>query len=143
MEIGEIGDSVGSVTIVHWTAAHAHAGGVRGALLVAPADLETELPDGTPVEFLEDAGWVPCPRRPLPFASILVASSNDPYAALPRSEAMARDWGSRLVRLENAGHINGAAGFGAWPLGEELLQELAAGAFSPAAAASSPQRPRP
>jgi len=119
-----VGHSAGSVTIVHWAAAHGHRGGIRGALLVAPADLETELPDGTPVDFLEDAGWVPCPRKSLPFASIVVASTNDPYATIERSEEMARAWGSRLVRVEEAGHLNADAGFGPWPLGARLLQEL-------------------
>ena len=119
-----VGHSAGSVTIVHWAAAHSHAPGVVGALLVAPADLETELPDGTPLDFLEDAGWVPCPRVALPFPSILVASSDDPYATLPRSEEMARDWGSRFVGLGSAGHINADAGFGPWSLGDSLVREL-------------------
>jgi predicted alpha/beta hydrolase family esterase len=122
-----VGHSAGSVTIVHWAAADARAHRIRGALLVAPADLETELPDGTPVDFLEDAGWVPCPRVPLPFPSIVVASTNDPYATIARSREMAAAWGSRLVTLENAGHINADAGFGAWPLADVLVGELVKG----------------
>lgn len=124
-----VGHSAGSVTIVHWAAARSHGGGVLGALLVAPADLESELPDGTPVDFLEDMGWVPCPRTTLPFASIVVASTNDPYATFERSEELASAWGSRLVRLENAGHVNADAGLGPWPLGDELLAELMAGSL--------------
>jgi predicted alpha/beta hydrolase family esterase len=114
------------VTIVHWAAAASAArlDAVAGALLVAPADLESDLPDGTPVDFLEDMGWVPCPRTRLPFASIVVASTNDPYATIERSAELAAAWGSRFVRLENAGHINADAGFGPWPLAEELLTEL-------------------
>ena len=123
-----VGHSAGSVTIVHWAAGYAHHGGIRGALLVAPADLETELPDGTPVDFLEDAGWIPCPRKPLPFASVVVASTNDPYATFERSGELARAWGSRLVRVENGGHLNADAGFGPWPLADELLEELLRGA---------------
>ncbi|MFN2424830.1 MAG: RBBP9/YdeN family alpha/beta hydrolase [Candidatus Binatia bacterium] len=119
-----VGHSAGSVAIVHWAAAHSHRGGIRGALLVAPADLENELPDGTPVDFLEDAGWIPCPRTPLPFPNIVVASTNDPYATVERSEEFALAWGSRLVLVENAGHLNADAGFGPWPLGDELLSEL-------------------
>lgn len=119
-----VGHSAGSVTVVHWAAAHSRRHGVAGALLVAPADLEVDLPDGTPVEFLDDAGWVPCPRATLPFPSIVVASDNDPYATMARSEEYAAAWGSRLVRLEGAGHINADAGFGKWPLGDELLAEL-------------------
>jgi predicted alpha/beta hydrolase family esterase len=43
-----------------------------------------------------------------------------PFAA----GAYARAWGSELVRLQNAGHINIESGFGAWPLGLALLQSL-------------------
>lgn len=121
-----VGHSAGSVTVVHWAATCTHRGGVVGALLVAPADLESELPDGTPIDFLEDMGWVPCPRMALPFASMVVASTDDPYASFARSEELARAWGSRLVRLENAGHVNADAGLGPWPLGDELLAEFLA-----------------
>lgn len=119
-----VGHSAGAVTIVHWAASSTVTSRVRGALLVAPADLETDLPDGTPVEFLDDAGWVPCPRVPLPFPSIVVASTNDPYASPERSREYAAAWGSRLVILDDAGHINADAGFGPWPLGDALVVEL-------------------
>lgn len=119
-----VGHSAGSVAIVHWAASHSHGHGVVGALLVAPADLEIDLPDGTPVEFLADAGWVPCPRAVLPFPSIVVASDDDPYATIARSEEYAAAWGSRLIRLNGAGHINTDAGFGPWPLVEELVRKL-------------------
>lgn len=121
-----VGHSAGSVAIVHWAARCRHEPGVVGALLVAPADLETDLPDGTPVEFLDDAGWVPCPRQRLPFASVLVASTDDPYASFARSSEYAQAWGSRLVRVENGGHLNADAGFGPWPLVDDLLRELLA-----------------
>ena len=55
---------------------------------------------------------------------MLVASSNDPYCPIRRAGAYARAWGSELVRLQNAGHINVEAGFGPWPLGLALLQSL-------------------
>lgn len=121
-----VGHSAGSVAIVHWASARTHRPGVVGALLVAPADLEIDLPDGTPVEFLDDAGWVPCPRGRLPFASVLVASTDDPYAGFARSREYAAAWGSRLVRVENGGHLNADAGFGPWPLVDDLLLELLA-----------------
>lgn len=129
-----VGHSAGSVTIVHWAASAGAASlaKVAGALLVAPADLESDLPDGTPLDFLEDMGWVPCPRAVLPFPSVVVASSDDPYATIERSEEYATSWGSRFVRLDRAGHINADAGFGPWPLADELIAELASGASRPA-----------
>ncbi len=88
---------------------------IQGALLVAPADPERR-------SVLAD--FAPVPYQPLPYRSILVASSNDPYCPVRTAGAYARAWGSEFVRLQNAGHINVESGFGAWPLGLALLQSL-------------------
>lgn len=88
---------------------------IQGAMLVAPADPERR---GILADF------APVPYQPLPYRSILVASSNDPYCPVRTAGAYARAWGSEFVRLQNAGHINIEAGFGAWPLGLALLQSL-------------------
>jgi predicted alpha/beta hydrolase family esterase len=40
-------------------------------------------------------GWLPIPRRPLPFPSLLAASRNDPLCAFARAQALAQDWGSK------------------------------------------------
>ena len=79
---------------------------VRGALLVAPADPERRA---------QLADFAPVPYAPLPYRSVLVASSNDPYCPIRRAGAYARAWGSEFVRLQNAGHINVESGFGDWP----------------------------
>jgi len=88
---------------------------VQGALLVAPADPERRAP-------LVD--FSPAPYQPLPYRSVLVASSNDPYCSVRTAGAYARAWGSEFVRLQNAGHVNTESGFGDWPLGLALLQSL-------------------
>ncbi|MES2581885.1 MAG: alpha/beta hydrolase [Pseudomonadota bacterium] len=88
---------------------------IQGALLVAPADPERR---GVLADF------APVPYQPLPYRSVLVASSNDPYCPVRTAGAYARAWGSEFVRLQNAGHINVEAGFGPWPLGIALLQSL-------------------
>ncbi|MDD5334769.1 MAG: alpha/beta hydrolase [Rhodoferax sp.] len=88
---------------------------IRGALLVAPADPERR---GVLADF------APVPYQPLPYRSIIVASSNDPYCPVRTAGAYARAWGSEFVRLQMAGHINIEAGFGPWPLGLALLQSL-------------------
>ncbi|MBV8466399.1 MAG: alpha/beta hydrolase [Burkholderiales bacterium] len=91
---------------------------IAGALLVAPADAERpSFPTGP-------AGFSPVPRLRLPFPSIVVASDNDPYARLERTSMFAAEWGSQLIVLPNAGHINADAGFGEWPEGMTLLQGL-------------------
>jgi uncharacterized protein len=53
-----------------------------------------------------------------------VASRNDPFTDFERSRVLAEAWGSRFVDAGNSGHLNADAGFGPWPLGEELLAEL-------------------
>lgn len=88
---------------------------IQGALLVAPADPERR---GILADF------APAPYQPLPYRSIIVASSNDPFCPIRTAGAYARAWGSEFVRLQNAGHINIEAGFGVWPLGLALLQSL-------------------
>ncbi|AEF89239.1 alpha/beta hydrolase [Delftia sp. HK171] len=111
---------------------------VRGALLVAPADPERRA---------QLADFAPVPYAPLPYRSVLVASSNDPYCPIRRAGAYARAWGSEFVRLQNAGHINVESGFGDWPLGLALLQSLMQGdswqPAQPRPAVRSPRSPRP
>jgi hypothetical protein len=114
-----VAHSLGCLTVAHW----AREGGetVVGALLVAPPDIER--PDA-----LRDVrSFRPIPRDPLPFPSIVVASSDDLHCDPERARHFAQAWGSRLVELESAGHINTAAGFGPWPEGEALLAELKGG----------------
>ena len=110
---------------MHW--AQQHQGKILAALLATPADLETPLPAGYPtVEALQSNGWLPLPRTPLPFPSIVAASNNDPLASLQWVEQMASHWGSSLVNVGAVGHLNPASGFGEWPLGVELIQRLEA-----------------
>lgn len=88
---------------------------IAGALLVAPADPERRAP-------LND--FAPVPHAPLPYRSVVVASSNDPFCPVRLAGAYARAWGSEFVRMQNAGHINVDSGHGDWPLGLALLQSL-------------------
>lgn len=114
-----VGHSLACTLIARWAQQHPkEARRVRGALLVAPSDTEAEsYPAGT-------TGFSPMPLNPLPFDAITVASTNDPYVTRERAEAFSQAWGSELVWLENAGHINGDGGYGAWPQGIELLFKL-------------------
>ena len=108
--------SLGCIAIAHW--AMGRHSPVRGALLVAPPDPERpDFPTGA-------TGFAPVPKRPLGFPSILVASTNDPYGSFAHAEACAAGWGSRLVNLGPAGHINTASGLGPWPDGLALLKQL-------------------
>ncbi len=91
---------------------------VAGALLVAPADIERdEAPEAL-------RGFAPIADQPLPFQSVVVASDDDPCCRLERARQFAHAWGSRLVVLPQAGHINADSGYGAWPQGLKLLGAL-------------------
>ena len=64
--------------------------------------------------------------QPLPFKSTVIASTNDPYGGVAYAEECAAIWGSDLVNIGEAGHINSSSGLGAWPEGHRLLQQLKA-----------------
>jgi hypothetical protein len=112
-----VAHSLGCALVAH----HVKVGGrgVKAALLVAPADVDMMAAMLDAVQ-----SFAPVPLVPLPFPSVVVASGDDPYVAPARAEAFARAWGSRLVTLAGAGHINADSGFGAWPEGRRLLDEL-------------------
>lgn len=113
-----VGHSLGSITVVAWAVPDDRR--VIGALLVAPTDVQR------PEASEASRSFRPIPMRPLPFPSIVVASSTDPHVSLGRARQFARAWGSRLVEIGDAGHINAESGFGPWPLAEELVAELSA-----------------
>jgi uncharacterized protein len=119
-----VAHSGGVIMLAHWAQWY-HRADIVGALLATPADLETPMPDGYPtVETLRVYGWLPLPRNPLPFPSLVAASSNDPLGSFPRVEQLARDWGRALVHVGAVGHLNPASGFGEWPLAEALIAQL-------------------
>lgn len=120
-----VAHSAGTIALAHWARQTRRA--VRGALLVTPPDFDKPLPAGYPSHAALDAnGWLPVPRQPLPFPSIVAASRNDPLAAFSRVGELARDWGSELVDLGPVGHMNPASGFGEWAGAQPLIARLAA-----------------
>lgn len=117
-----VGQSLGCLAAVHWAGQSdpAEIARVAGAFLVAPPDVERK-----------NAGrvvrrWSPIPMKRLPFASVVVASRTDPYAAFARSEEFAAAWGSTLIDIGDAGHVNTASGHGPWPEGHQLLLDFIA-----------------
>ena len=97
-----------------------------GALLATPPALATALPPGYPSirRALRAHGWLPIPRRPLPFPSIVATSDDDPLSNPVRVRALAKAWGSRLHPLGAVGHLNPASGYGDWPGAIPLIDEL-------------------
>lgn len=115
-----IAHSLGCVTVAHWAAQSDPdvLRRVRGALLVAPADVQRP---GCP-EALK--GFAPIPRDLLPFPSLLVGSDNDHAASPARAMEMARDWGAEAAILTGAGHINVKSGHHRWEQGFAHLYRL-------------------
>jgi predicted alpha/beta hydrolase family esterase len=113
-----VAHSLGCALVAHLAALRGRRG-VAGALLVAPADVNRNGPAGRLLE-----GFGPMPRAALPFPTTVVASRNDPYVRFDLATSFARAWGSRLIDLGFAGHINVEAGFGPWSEGLTLLDEL-------------------
>lgn len=124
----ELASSAGSILVAHSLGAilvanlagRPSADHVAGALLVAPSDLAA-------VERLHprQVQFGVMPQSELPFPSILVASRDDPYLKFARAQALADWWGSGLVDLGAAGHVNVASGFGRWTDGYALASGFA------------------
>jgi predicted alpha/beta hydrolase family esterase len=115
-----IAHSLGCVTVAHW-AANAPVEllrRVRGALLVAPADVERPAcPEAL-------KGFAPIPRELLPFPTQLVGSDNDAAASAARAIELARDWGAETAILSGVGHINVKSGHQRWERGFSYLYRL-------------------
>ena len=115
-----IAHSLGCITVARWAeqASLTALNKVKGALLVAPADVERPL---CPAAI---AGFAPIARQTLPFPSLIVGSTNDSAAAVPRVLALARYWRAAVVILPQAGHINVESGHTRWEQGFAYLYRL-------------------
>lgn len=113
-----VAHSLGCALVAHWARKHPDIE-IGGALLVAPADVESE--HHTPPEAHI---FAPMPMAVLPFPSILVASSTDPYLDLRQAQVFATAWGAEFVNIGPYGHINVASHMDEWDEGWALLQSL-------------------
>ncbi|MFE4520361.1 RBBP9/YdeN family alpha/beta hydrolase [Kitasatospora sp. NPDC056783] len=114
-----VAHSLGCVTAAHWaaTAPAERTAAVRGALLVAPADVDT-------AEDPELVDFRPVTSARLPFPAVVVSSTDDPWVSAERARAFAAAWGARYVEPGAYGHLNADSGLGDWPEGRELLAGL-------------------
>jgi len=112
-----VAHSLGCITVAHWAQKY-NSEFIEAALLVAPADAELSKR----LNFV--VGFTPIPTTPFPFKSIVVASTNDMYASISRSETFAKNWGSEFINVGKKGHINAVSGLEDWQTGKEILQKL-------------------
>ena len=113
-----IGHSLVCAAIAHWATQCPTS--IKGAMLVAPSDLEA------PQYTFPAKGFDPLPKTRLPFPSIVVTSNDDYWVSPERASFFARNWGSELINIGNAGHINAASVYGVWKEGLEVLGRLGA-----------------
>lgn len=111
-----IGHSLGCTAIAHWFARYGKK--IKAALLVAPSDIES------PVYTFPATGFTPIPLQKFSFKTVVVASENDEWVSIERAAFFAQQWGSELVRIVNAGHINAASGYGKWEQGITLANQF-------------------
>lgn len=114
-----VAHSLGCQLVASWAEHSKHTARVAGALLVAPPDTER---DDMPPQL---HNWRPIRRSRLPFPSVAVISSDDPFCTPERGAQMAAGWGSRVIVAGPRGHLNADSGLGDWPEGRELLGSLA------------------
>jgi len=84
-----VAHSLGCITAVHW-ANENESSLIAGALLVAPADTEQSNRECFKT-------FCPVPKKKLPFPSIVVASTNDPFVSTEKAAKYAGYWGSKFV----------------------------------------------
>lgn len=111
-----IAHSLGTSLTTRW-AAEGQTGRVAGAFLVAPTDRDSEAALANSAI----TGFAPMNLQPLPFPSMVIASSNDPHVSAVRARQFAEAWGSRHIDIGPAGHIGAAEKLGLWPQGLVLL----------------------
>ncbi len=111
-----IGHSLACCTIAHWSNKYQRK--IKGALLVAPSDIEN------PVYTFPATGFAPIPQQTIPFKTLVIASDNDPWVSLERAQFFSNAWGSRLINIGAAGHINADSGYGKWEQGLKFLESF-------------------
>jgi predicted alpha/beta hydrolase family esterase len=120
-QVALVAHSLGCQLVAAWAAHSRKTAYVRGALLVAPPDVERE-------EFQAALhSFTPIVRARLPFPALAVISGDDPFCHPHRAHRMAADWGARTIDVVNRGHLNADSGLGDWPVGRALLADLLTG----------------
>ena len=107
------------------TAASDRANKVAGAMLVAPANPERftlggiRKPGNT---YASENLNAYIPKEKLPFPSLVIASTDDPWMPHENARYWSDLWGGQFISLGKSGHINVESGFGPWPDGIELFK---------------------
>jgi predicted alpha/beta hydrolase family esterase len=114
-----VAHSLACLLVIHWAMQSRLR--IAGAFLVSVPD-----PDGP--EFPSAAAsFRAIPEDPLPFPSLIVASTDDPYGTLAYVRRRSAQWRTGLVIAGALGHINASSGLADWAQGRGLLEAFCAG----------------
>jgi predicted alpha/beta hydrolase family esterase len=113
-----VAHSLGCILTAAWAAHSRNTQRVKAALLVAPPDVDREEVR----QML--TSWAPVPMNTLPFPSVVLASSRDPYCRPERAREFAAAWGAACVDAGPLGHLNADSGLGDWPGAHDRLEAL-------------------
>ncbi len=90
--------SLGGSTVVEWS--KKHTANILGAFLVAVPDVQSaNFPEAI-------SGYQTLPLEKLPFPSLVLASTDDPYSTVDRTKYFAKTWGSGLISIGYLGQVN-------------------------------------
>lgn len=113
-----VAHSLGCVQTAAWAAHSRNAHRVKAALLVAPPDIvRDDVRQMLP-------GWSQLALHKLPFKTLLLVSSDDPFCSPERARQLAAAWGADFVDTGPHGHLNAESGLGDWPEAHEQLLRL-------------------
>ena len=113
-----VAHSLGCIHVAAWASHSRNIHLVKGALLVAPPDVERADVRGLL------PSWQPVPMGRLPFGTRLFASSNDPYCSPERARQFAAAWGAGIIDAGPCGHLNAESRLGDWPRAHDELLRL-------------------
>lgn len=127
-----VAHSAGCHLFTHWVRLSSQLNRVRGALLVAPPDLDKPMSEPYPAKHeLEAEHWLPMSMNAFPFPSWVGVSANDPLCDASLARKMAHRWGSKTIELGEVGHVNPGSGHGPWPEGLRHLDSVMKECFAP------------
>ena len=111
-----VAHSLSCLLVAHWATDSRST--VVGAFLVSVPDPEAPTFPSAASSFRE------VPRTALPFRSIIIASTNDPYGSIEYMQRRAHEWNSQLVQIGEHGHINASSNLSEWDEGYSLLRNF-------------------
>lgn len=111
-----VGHSLGCLTIASWALRYNKK--IKAALLVAPPDIDL-VSEKLQTRLLDRISLTK-----INFKTVLVASTNDPWATIEKAESYADKWGSKFINIGAAGHINDLSGHYEWKQGLEILHSI-------------------